>query len=413
MIFDQISRRGAKTQRDKPISEPGVRLGVILACVSVIVGFMAGGFQKVIAQTNGVQSSVDYAFGQVINFNLAVDDVNNIEQVTLFFKAPEFENTYVADVELTGSIMTYPVDLNQVRLAPFTTVTYWWQIEHKDGSTTILPEQTFSYSDDQFEWQSMEKEGVTVNWTGDDVALGQLGHDIVTETRPLLAELIPNAPDSGFDVYIYPSSGDLRAALRLTGRDWVGAHAHPELGVLLVTAVNSRTAASDLRQSIPHEMVHYDLYQVLGANYDNLPAWFNEGLASLVESNPNPNYKRVLETAVAAKTTIPFAQLCERFPLPEDQAVLAYAQSLSFLEYIQDKYGNSGIQQLIAAYANGGDCDSGVSQAFDLSMTELEQSWLQSQQVRSPLAQFFLDSGVWLILLLGGFVIAALLFVKH
>ncbi|MBE2225630.1 MAG: hypothetical protein IAF02_29105, partial [Anaerolineae bacterium] len=110
---------------------------------------------------------------------------------------------------------------------------------------------------------------------------------------------------------------------------------------------------------------------------------------------------------------IPFAQLCERFPLAEDQAVLAYAQSLAFMEYIQDRYGNSGIQQIIAAYADGGDCDSGVAQALGISMVELEQSWLQSQQVRSPMAQFFFENGVWLILLLGGFVVAALLFMKQ
>lgn len=367
----------------------------------------------VLAQSDVAQLSVDYAFGQVVNFNFALENVDDVAQVTLFFKAPEFENTYVAEVAQISSDMVVPIDLNQVRLAPFTTVTYWWQIDYKDGSTMTTPEGTFAYADDQFEWQSLTQDGVTVNWTGDEVALGQLGQDIVAETQPLLGELIPNSPDTGFDLYIYPSSADLRAALRLTGRDWVGAHAHPELGVLLVTAVNSRTAATDLRQSIPHEMVHYDLYQVLGVNYENVPAWFNEGVASLVEPNPNPNYARVLETAVSTQNTIPFAQLCARFPLAEDQAILAYAQSLSMMEYIQDRYGNSGIQQLIAAYANGGDCESGVEQALGTTMLELEQAWLQSQQVRSPLAQFFFENGVWLILLLGGFVVAGLLFVKQ
>ncbi len=365
------------------------------------------------AQGTSAQSSADYAFGQVINFHLNLDDPDAVEQVTLFFKAPELENTYVAIIEPVADELTYPVDLNQVRLAPFTNVTYWWQIENKDGAAELTPEQTFVYVDDQFEWHTLTQNDIDVSWTGEDVALGQLGQDIVSETQPLLASLVPNAPSSGFDLYIYPSSADLRAALRLTGRDWVGAHAHPELGVLLVTAVNSRTAASDLRQSIPHEMVHFYLYQVLGVNYDNLPLWFNEGLASLVEPNPNPNYALVLETAVANQSTIPFAQLCQRFPQAEDQAVLAYAQSLSLLEFIQDRYGNSGIQQLIAAYANGGDCDSGVEQALEISMLELEQGWLQSQQVRSPMAQFFLENGVWLVMLIGGFVIMGLVIFKR
>ena len=367
----------------------------------------------VFAQTAGVESSADYAFGQVVTFKLLLDDAATVETVTLFFQAPEFDTTYVAEVPLTSGEASYAVDLDQVRLAPFTTVTYWWQIENKDGSTVSVPEQTLSYVDDQFEWQSLMQAGTTVNWTDDDVALGQLAQDIVVETQPALAAFIPNIPDADFELYIYPSSADLRAALRLTGRDWVGAHAHPELGVLLVTAVNSRTAATDLRQSIPHEMVHYNLYQVLGANYENVPVWFNEGLASIIESNPNPNYERVLKTAVATQSTIPMSQLCDRFPLAEDQAVLAYAQSLSLIEYIQDRYGNSGIQQLIAAYANGGDCDSGVEQALGLSSVELESAWLQSQQVRTPVAQFFFENGLWLLLLVGGFVIAGLLFVKQ
>lgn len=406
-LFDFSSRRDAKTQR-KAIVTLCLCASLFLTLFSLLLTY-----EMVSAQASGVRSSAKYAFGQVVNFNLVLDDATGVEQVTLFFKAPEFENTFVTDVAITANALTYSVDLNQVRLAPFTTVTYWWQIQNKDGSTISVPEQSFAYVDDQFEWLSLAQDDVTVYWTGDDVGLGQLAQDIVVETQPLVAELIPNVPSSGFNLYVYPSSADLRAALRLTGRDWVGAHAHPELGVLLVTAVNNRTAATDLRQSIPHEMVHYDLYRVLGVNYENLPAWFNEGLASLIESNPNPNYDLVLETAVANHSTIPFAQLCERFPLAEDQAVLAYAQSLAFMEYIQDRYGNSGIQQIIAAYADGGDCDSGVAQALGISMVELEQSWLQSQQVRSPMAQFFFENGVWLILLLGGFVVAALLFMKQ
>ncbi len=365
------------------------------------------------AQESDAYSSADYAFGQVINFRLKLENPANVAQVTLFFQAPELENTYVATIESVANELTYPVDLNRVRLAPFTTVTYWWQLETKAGAVELLPAQTFVYVDDQFEWQTLTQHDVKVSWTGADASLGQLAQDIVAETRPLLEALIPKAPNSGFDLYIYPSSADLRAALRITGRDWVGAHAHPELGVLLVTAVNNRTAASDLRQSIPHEMVHLYLYQVLGVNYDNLPVWFNEGLASLVEPNPNPNYALVLETAVANHSTIPFAHLCERFPQAEDQAVLAYAQSLSLLEFVQDRYGNSGIQQLIAAYANGGDCDSGVEQALGISMVKLEQAWIQSQQVRSPVTQFFLENGVWLIMLVGGFVIMGLVILKR
>lgn len=364
------------------------------------------------AQTESAELSADYVFGQVMTFHLALPDAENGVQATLFFQAPEFDKTYVVQTPVLAGEAHYPVDLNQVRLAPFTTVTYWWRLENEDGSVWTTPEQEIAYVDDQFQWQSLAQDGVTAYWTGDEAALGQVALDIVAEVRPTLAALIPNLPAADLAIYIYPSSADLRAALRLTGRDWVGAHAHPELGVLLVTAVNTRTASSDLRQSIPHELMHYDLFQVLGPAYDNLPMWFNEGLASLAEPNPNPNYGRLLAAAVANQTTIPMTELCDRFPVDEETAVLAYAQSLSLAAFIQDRYGNAGVQNLIAAFANGGDCQSGVEQAFGLTFVELEESWLQSQQVRSPWSQFFFDNGFWLLLLVGGFIIAGLLIFK-
>jgi hypothetical protein len=265
------------------------------------------------------------------------------------------------------------------------------------------------YEDDQFEWRQVENAGFAAHWTGDDPALGQLTLDVVAESLDNLNGLIPVEDDLALDVYVYPSSADLRAALQLTGRDWVGAHAHPELGVILVTAVNSRTAAADLRQSIPHELVHLLLYRAVGANHELVPLWFQEGLATFAESAPNPSYEAVLATAVVDQTTIPFADLCTRFPAAEDQALLAYAQSVSLVEYIRAQYGNHALNNLIAAFADGADCQSGVSRALNTSLETLNQEWLERQQPQSPFARFWVANSLWLLLLMGGFGIAGLL----
>jgi hypothetical protein len=64
---------------------------------------------------------------------------------------------------------------------------------------------------------------------------------------------------------------------------------------------------------------------------------------------------------------------------------------------------------MIMAFADGADCQSGVSRAMQLSLGELNQEWLQSVRPRSPLAQFWLDNALWFILLAGGFGLASLL----
>ncbi|HEX6384773.1 MAG TPA: peptidase MA family metallohydrolase [Anaerolineae bacterium] len=387
-----------------------------ISSLFLLLGFLLLWPSTVVAQTeaSAFSSTAGYDFGQRLRFYLTAEASHPIERATLFFRASEFANTLTVDVPVeqkAGQLeVTHAVDLTQVRLAPFTTVTFWWVLATEDGQDIIVPEQSFVYEDDQFEWRTLTQEGVTVHWTDDSPGLGQLALDIVAESWPQLHALMPVTEEMrDFDIYIYPSSADLRAALRLTGRDWVGAHADPALGVILVTAVNSRTAATDLRQSIPHELVHFLLYQITGPAYGAVPLWFNEGLATLAEKTPNPNYETVLATAVADRATIPFAELCHTFPATEEQAVLAYAQSLSLVRFIQANYGNQALGRLVAAFSDGANCETAVQRTLQLSLAELNQVWLRDQQPRSQLFRFLEENTVWLLLIFGSFAITTLL----
>jgi hypothetical protein len=358
-------------------------------------------------------SDASYTFGQTMTFVLDAEgvDLAEVSEVILFFRSEATTSTFTAELPTTAAVwpLSHRVDLTSVRLPPFVDVAYWWRVTLADGTVVELPSQTTAYADDQFAWHSLTQQSVTAYWVGDDLTLGQLALDIVAESLPRLRQLLPVPEPVEFDLYLYPTSADLRAALRLTGQDWVGAHAHPELGVLLVTAVNIRTAATDLRQSIPHEMAHLLLYQATGPNYDQIPQWFNEGLATYMESSPNPPYDLLLREAVNGRATIPLADLCQSFPDREEQALLAYAQSVSVIRYIQAQYGNQALRGLVNAFADGADCHSGVERALGFTLDSLNRDWLRSLEPRSPLAQFWQESGLWLLLLLGGFLFAGLL----
>jgi hypothetical protein len=147
------------------------------------------------------------------------------------------------------------------------------------------------------------------------------------------------------------------------------------------------------------------LYQVTGSSYGSLPRWFNEGLATVMEANPDPNEAIILEEALAAGTTIPFAQLCGGFPLDGRQVVLAYAQSTSLLRYIQTGYGNGALNRMVVALADGADCESVVSRELTISLAQLNQDWLRSLNAQPSLSMFVQDSLVWLLLLVAGFVL--------
>jgi hypothetical protein len=354
------------------------------------------------------QSQAEYFFGQAIDFSLFVQGSEPISVVTLFYRSADMPVTTTINVPIEPDqevMATYTVDLTQIRLAPFTTVSYWWQVTDIGGNIFDIAAQSLTYEDDRFEWQQLSEANTIVRWTSDDPAVGRLALDIVNETMPRLTDVIPGTLPDPLRIYIYPAASDLQASLRLTGRDWVGGHANPELGVILVTAANARTAATDLRQSIPHELTHLMLYQVTGSSYGSLPRWFNEGLATVMEANPDPNEAIILEEALAAGTTIPFAQLCGGFPLDGRQVVLAYAQSTSLLRYIQTGYGNGALNRMVVALADGADCESVVSRELTISLAQLNQDWLRSLNAQPSLSMFVQDSLVWLLLLVAGFVL--------
>lgn len=377
-----------------------VFLGCLLGWSSVVV----------FAQDEVVfEHQADYFFGQQVEFVLIVPDGVSVDTATLFFTSPDLAQTFVVTVD-PGRDQTYThiVPLTQVRLAPFTTVTYWWNLV-VDGEDIFVPEQTFDYIDDRFAWQQLSQDGTIVYWASGDATVGQAALDVVANARPGLEAIIPTPVPDPLRIFIYPSTADLRASLRLTGRDWVAAHAEPELGVILTTAINPRTATVDLGRTIPHELTHLMLYNATEAGYENIPRWFDEGLASHFEAFTNPTYETIVQQAALEERVIPLRELCVTFPAGEEQALLAYAQSFSAIQYIQSQYGNNSLSDMIRAFANGAGCESVTERVLDMTLDEFTDNWLGGATPESPINLFFQENALWLLLISAGFVMTILL----
>ncbi len=110
-----------------------------------------------LAQEPVFTSTAEYEFGQEIRFYLVAEEVTDVTAVTLFLSAPEFPNAMSDSVSFTEDdplVITHVLDLAQVRLAPFTTVTFWWVLTTRSGDQITVPEQELPYVDDQFAWQT-------------------------------------------------------------------------------------------------------------------------------------------------------------------------------------------------------------------------------------------------------------------
>jgi hypothetical protein len=122
--------------------------------------------------------------------------------------------------------------------------------------------------------------------------------------------------------------------------------------------------------------MHILMYQTIPAGYDHLPLWFKEGLASINELRPNPDYYIILNSAITKNGLIPITELCDSFPTDASGIYLAYAQADSFTRYLHQQYGSPGLQALLSNYSTGIDCERGPELALGETLKQIESRWM-------------------------------------
>lgn len=318
-----------------------------------------------------------YVFAQQITFVLDASSDARITRAVVSYQSDrsslrQSEAAFAPETTVHVEVLQ---ELRGGAIPPFSTVTYWWEIADEAGQTLTTPRVTFAYIDNRFDWQQVSEAGVTVFWSEGDAAFGETALDTALESLPGIAGEIGVPPPAGIDIYVYPSRDDLIGALRLGGRDWAGGQARPELGVVLVDVPPSPAAPVEMRRLIPHELTHLLVYAATQPNYERVPAWLDEGLATANEGVPDPALAVALDAAAQAGRLLSFESLCAPFAAQIDEARLAYAQSGSLVQFIRDRFGGQDIRNLLAAYRENAACAPGVARALNLPLVTLEGEW--------------------------------------
>ena len=191
-------------------------------------------------------------------------------------------------------------------------------------------------------------------------------------------KIAPIPPPGPVKIYVHASTADLQGALQNAGESsWIAGQALIGLDTAIVSVPPGPEQQSELERQIPHEITHLMVYAATGQEYVFLPAWLNEGLASLSEMRFNPGYTGVLDAARGKNALLPLESLCGDFPPDPSGVFLAYAEAASFTRFLEDTYGDAGLQRLISQYANGMGCEEGFRSAFKASIAEVETRWQQ------------------------------------
>lgn len=363
-----------------------------------------------------VRSSADYIYGQTMRFHLDASGIGEVRSITLFLRLGASPDSFSVAIDVPTEPtfeVAYALDLTQTRLPPFSAVTYWWEIERAED-TLVVPEQVISYVDDRFNWSQMVETddrgggSIRIHWTGEGTALGEQARDLTLEMLPRIGPLLPLDQILPFDIYLYPSTADLSAALRLTGREYQPGQTHPDLGVVLATVVNPQTAETELRHELSRGLIDLLLYQALGQFAYSVPPWLSRGISGQARDTADVTLDNALRAAISSETTIPVAELCNAGSLNGD---LALAQSEALVDYIADAYGEAAVRELVLAFAGGNDCTDSLRATLQLSPEQLDAAWLRSLRTGEG-SRSVAETAVWLILIMAGFGLAGLLLVR-
>ncbi len=187
---------------------------------------------------------------------------------------------------------------------------------------------------------------------------------------------------------VYPSARTLSqvSSLTLEHIETTGTVALCKWNRLMIASPRSLVYGYPWLDTINHELVHLALTH---QSRNQAPVWFHEGLAKLFErtwrgTDPQsflpPSTDALLVSAAHQHRLIPFERMhpsIAMLPSQED-AALAFAQVVTFLENFRQSHGDAGLAKAIAAMARGEDARVALSQVAGESFENLEGRWRES-----------------------------------
>jgi hypothetical protein len=350
-------------------------------------------------------STHTFVFGQTMRFSLTVSSASPVQSVVLAYRTSDTPGTTIEALRFdagTSVSVDHVHEIERRYVRPFVQVTYWWTIVNAAGTKLTTEPQTFDYVDNRFDWQVLAEEIVRVHWYQGSLKVAQQALDVaVAGLSRAQQDVHVEGIRKSIDIYLYANVGDLGLALPAglpLGADALTLY---ETNVILVPFAPEATHIPQLQRILPHEVTHALLHEATRSDFDQVPAWLSEGLATSVEYTfaPDPNAHLYLEETLSEREPIPLRTLCATFPQDPVSARLAYAESASVIDYIRDVYGRQALRDMVRAYADGATCEGGVRRALGLSLDRLETFWRAQMSPRNSWAAFFEDSASWMILM--------------
>jgi hypothetical protein len=253
-----------------------------------------------------------------------------------------------------------------------------------DDRSVVGPTARFTLADDRFRWRSVSEGPMTLHWYTGDEAFAQRALDVGIGAIDRAASLLGVADVAPMDFFVYDSSEALYGALGPGTRENVGGQANPLIRTM-VGVIRPEDVDSDwVDVLVAHELTHMVFADATDNPYRQPPRWLNEGLAVYLAEGYGVGDRAQVADAAGSGALTPLAAIAGLFPTTYDSFSLAYAQSVSAVDFFIDTYGQDALVRLIGTYRDGVTDDEAFEAATGAGFRAFDDAWLAAQGVERP-----------------------------
>ncbi|MEX1168925.1 MAG: peptidase MA family metallohydrolase [Chloroflexota bacterium] len=365
--------------------------GFVLAASSVLP---VGTLMPVAAATGWAEfgrPTATASFTTGVSFSQPVDTDREIGRVELLLGSDGAAGETVILVPppaRTGATtLTHTLDpIADGHIVPNTPLTARWRLVGADDPTDVEvgPEIRVTVTDDRFEWKTEAGELVRVHWYEGSDAFGARALDIGEDAVREATELLEVTESDPVDFFVYADQQAFYEALGPGTRENVGGQANAEIRTMFALISPSEINDSWVGIVIPHELTHLVFDTAASNPYHFPPRWLNEGLAVHISQGYDASDRRAVERSAAEGTLIPLDGLTGQFPTSFDRFSLAYAESVSAVDYLIRAHDEEALVSLIRSYADGLTDDEAFTAALGLDMSAFGAAWLDDLGAAPP-----------------------------
>jgi hypothetical protein len=160
----------------------------------------------------------------------------------------------------------------------------------------------------------------------------------------------------------------------------VAGLADADAGLILLSAAALAPRSERLHPVLLHELAHLFVARVTEGAAVLPPRWLNEGIAMWVSgewdlgTDWRSNRATLLRDAMAGGGTPSLRELETRFPTGPFFHV-AYAQSLSFTEWMVRRRGENGLRELLRRLDRDEDLEPAFQHVYGMTLEDAERTW--------------------------------------